>query len=126
MWPTYLFKALQLAENEIKASEPEPHTPQASPKLAAFYEYARRLIAFDRGCVGPDSPRTVHELAQRTKIIELDVQEAEQLVGKYLLRVMQGAYFKGVRFATMKGESPVTREDLDAMVEEWVGKLQVT
>lgn len=125
MWPTYLIKALQLAENDILSRQSSPKvTPQECPELSQLYCYARRVTDFDKRCVGPDSPKSVHTLALATQILDPELAGAEALVGKYLLRVMQGAYFKGVRFATMKGESPVYREDLDAMVEEWVGKLQ--
>ena len=135
MYSTYLYKALQLAEAEMLKAlgyspdavvdlQPDDVTDMEWRHLQAFYDYARRLRDFVKSCTGPDSPKTVHELVDRLQLVpeSPDTWNAENLVGKWLHRVLMGAFFKGVRVSTMKGEQPIYRSDLDDMVDDWVGK----
>ncbi len=112
-----MFKALKLAEGEILAR----HRAD-SEAVAFFYEYAGLLRTFRDSVTGPERPEHVSTLELRLNLLNPVYEEAEALIGKYLHRVLLGAFFKGAGYAYVKGTTPVTRSDLDEMVADWVGR----
>jgi hypothetical protein len=119
MWPMYVLSALRFSDGAVAAM---PKEEQARME-AQMNEIAKRMIAFQRGCVGPTSPKTVHEICERVGLFK-DNREGLDLLGHYLLRVLVGAYFSGVRMALMRGEKPLELVDLMARACVWEEKKE--
>ena len=120
MYPTYMYKALQLAEREMMAR----HPLAGNEELRSFYAYAGALKSFWGSVVGDERPAHISELEVRLGLLSPRYAESEQVIGKYLHRVLMGAFFKGAGYAYMRGDRPIERKDLDAMVADWVGRAQ--
>lgn len=69
-------------------------------------ELARSLGKFISGSVGGDSPDNVAEHMEASGVLG-STDEAQRIVGKWLLRAMLTLYFKSIREALHPGEEPL-------------------
>jgi hypothetical protein len=72
----------------------------------AVGELARSLGKFIGGSVGEGSAETVEEHMKVTGVLDAP-EEAQRIVGKWLLRAMLTLYFKSIREALHPGETPL-------------------
>ena len=110
-FPEYVRKALVLSQAE--------YTEEDTEGLAHLTEVARTVSEFISGSVGEGSCKTVGELAKQVELLSLN-QAATDIFSRNLFHVVISAYWKGVRMAYAKDETPIGAAELAATVDSLI------
>ena len=108
-FPEYVRKALVLSQAEYSAEDEEG--------VAHLTDLARTISEFISGAVGEGSCETVGELARKVELLKLN-EAARNIFCCNLFHVIISAYWKGVRMAYAKDETPIGADELAVTVDE--------
>jgi hypothetical protein len=106
-FPYLVRAALDAMDEDLKKLSPE------AEEQAGLY--AQALAAYINQCPLPESPDSSVELMKKLKMTEFP-EDTQRLFGKWMTRVLLGAYWVGIRNALHPGEKPLGVKELTEYV----------
>ena len=113
-FPGYVIRAMEILKTDLE-SKYMMGNPARTTILRTAGVYSEQLVDFMTGCIGE---KTLSELMTDTGLLDNEETCGKQMLNKWLIRVILGAYFNGVRDANHPGEAPPQLDSLVTLTQK--------